>query len=111
MKDNPLEDYFTCLEKYTDKNVLVPPPLNFEDFTFLEAGCTSFAKKDYPLKQDFYARLLNAAARGRVYGKMNNKFLLLTELFASLIPPHEVQAIENTIIIKAQMSNISIKSH
>ncbi len=109
MKGDSLENYIACLNKYID--VHIPPTLSLEDFNYLKVGCTSVSKLDYSSKKKFYVGLLQAAARGRIYGTHQNKFLLLTDLFATKIPQHEVQAIENTILINAQMSNISIKSH
>lgn len=106
MKDHPLKDYVRCLNKYTKP--IIPPALNIDDFYYLKEGCDLFAMRDYPSKQDFYSRLLKAAAKGRIYGKANNKFLLLTEYFADKIPAAEVQAIENWIKISAQLNNLTL---
>lgn len=105
MKHGRFDDYFTCLDQYT--NTKTPPALDINDFNYLTAGCLLIANQDYQLKEAFYSRLLNAAGNGRIYGS-DNKFLLLTKYFAGLIPPSEALAIENIIKNVNQMSSLSL---
>jgi hypothetical protein len=106
MKHGRFNDYFTCLDQYT--NTKTPPPLDINDFYYLKAGCLLIANQNYQLKEAFYSRLLNAAGNGRIYGKLGNKFLLLTTYFAGLIPANEVLAIENIIKNISQFSSLKL---